>query len=82
MTTSEDSGRISLPPALGPQGLADGPSAPGGPGAVNPAAPEGVHARRPAEEMVTMPTENMVTTNGTDPDKMILSEHLADGERD
>jgi len=33
-------------------------------------------------EMVTMPTENMLTTNGTDPDKMILSEHLADGERD
>jgi hypothetical protein len=33
-------------------------------------------------EMVSMPTENRVTTNGPDPDKMILSEHLADGERD
>jgi len=33
-------------------------------------------------EMVTMPTENMVLTNGPDRGKMILSEHLADGERD
>ena len=75
MTTSEDSGMIPPPSA-------DGPSAHGGPGAINPAAPEGVHARRPAEEMVSMLMEDMVTTNGTDPDKMILSEHLADGERD
>jgi len=27
-------------------------------------------------------TEDMIMTNGMDPDKMILSEHLADGERD
>ena len=33
-------------------------------------------------EMVSMLMEGMVTTNGPDPDKMILSEHLADGERD